>query len=610
MQLRPAAAQWFEVVVPQGDADDTMEALARHAEVQFEWRGWLRKTTTFDALQGPLARFRALARDYASFWPRPAFPGRCCDLPLETEAGAALKRIEQWRIAAGADLDQHAKLREEQALLETWRLVLDRLSASEIDLGQLARAGPVLAGLCLILPAAKDPPTVGQGLARDIPGADQAIQLVLAPRRDQQHIVDETGARGGVCLLIPPCFQGDPRLCGRRLANRNTQLQQQIRRLERNLCRLATAGGLDRSIGVLQRLDWFIQEAEGIHCDDAVCWITGWTNTRDRSVLEAAVKEVGVEAPVSFLDPPGLGPSPSITAYPWWLRPFEVFTRAVGVPGIREADPTTWVALLVPFLFGYMCGDVGHGLVIAVSGILLRRRTGLWPLLVFCGVAAMGFGVLYGDLFGYEHLIQPRWVRPLDEPLLVLATPIAAGTLVLTLGLVLQLVQTCWRGQAGSRGISDAGQILVYWGLLLMILDLRLGLLAVAGVLVCAGNALRQDPSLAKLGGQLGYLIQATFELLLNTLSFARVGAFALAHAALESTVVALADSTRILAFSILLGVLGNLVVIVLEGLVVSIQTTRLILFEFFVRFFEGEGRAFRPSIPPGSTRPDGRPGG
>ena len=50
--------------------------------------------------------------------------------------------------------------------------------------------------------------------------------------------------------------------------------------------------------------------------------------------------------------------------------------------------------------------------------------------------------------------------------------------------------------------------------------------------------------------------------------------------------------------------VLGNVVVIVLEAMVVSIQTTRLVLFEFFTRFMQGTGRAFRPlPAPPFTTQ-------
>jgi V/A-type H+-transporting ATPase subunit I len=88
-------------------------------------------------------------------------------------------------------------------------------------------------------------------------------------------------------------------------------------------------------------------------------------------------------------------------------------------------------------------------------------------------------------------------------------------------------------------------------------------------------------------------------QLLVNTLSFARVGAFALAHASLSEAVVSMADAAPLLAGALIL-VLGNLLIIVLEGLVVSIQTTRLVLFEFFNRFLRGTGRVFRPlPMPP-----------
>jgi V/A-type H+-transporting ATPase subunit I len=86
-----------------------------------------------------------------------------------------------------------------------------------------------------------------------------------------------------------------------------------------------------------------------------------------------------------------------------------------------------------------------------------------------------------------------------------------------------------------------------------------------------------------------------------NTVSFARVGAFALAHAGLSVAVTGVAEASGAIGYWIVL-VLGNLLILVLEGLVVGIQTTRLLLFEFFVRFLEGTGRAFRPLPPPLAT--------
>ena len=88
-------------------------------------------------------------------------------------------------------------------------------------------------------------------------------------------------------------------------------------------------------------------------------------------------------------------------------------------------------------------------------------------------------------------------------------------------------------------------------------------------------------------------------QILVNTLSFARVGAFALAHSALSAAVVTMAEASGSVVGGLLIMILGNLLIIALEGLVVAIQTTRLVLFEFFNRFLRGTGRIFRPLPPP-----------
>jgi V/A-type H+-transporting ATPase subunit I len=85
----------------------------------------------------------------------------------------------------------------------------------------------------------------------------------------------------------------------------------------------------------------------------------------------------------------------------------------------------------------------------------------------------------------------------------------------------------------------------------------------------------------------------------LNTVSFVRVGAFALAHAGLSLAFNIMADSAGSMVATALILLLGNIIVIVLEGLVVSIQTTRLILFEFFIRFLQADGRVFKPISAP-----------
>lgn len=600
MDLRPSAARWFEIVVPRVDADDALEALARRGGVEFQWAGGPGAGGQIEPLRGPLARYRALATDYAVCWPQPVFAKRCCVLPIEAAAAAAIRQIERWHQGAEPLLRDLTEARREREGIELWRPLIPALRARPLDWAALSAAGPALAGFCLILPAEAELPADSARLELAIPLADRCARVGLMARDRVAALCEGVRALGGACLPLTDWLLAAAQGGGVKLAERRAGLDRRIQQLEAELRALAEQRGVAHARGVLERIDWFCRTAQDIHCDGDYCWITGWTSEGDAASVEGVLGTVGVKAAVAFPDPPVDAPSPSVSRNPAWLQPFEVFTRAVGAPGVREADPTTWVALLVPLMFGYMCGDVGHGAVIAAAGLMLRRRTPLWPLLVVCGLAATAFGFVYGDVFGYEHLIPALWVRPLEDPLLVLAVPVAAGALILTLGVLLHLVQTCWRGEGRSRGVADVAQLLVYWGILLVLVDLRLGWLALAGLALCLGNRLwTERQALALLAG-FGHLVQGTFELLLNTLSFARLGAFALAHAALESAVVGLAGGVETLAAAVVIAVVGNLLVIILEGLVVSIQTTRLVLFEFFARFFVGEGRQFRPAgLPP-----------
>jgi len=108
-------------------------------------------------------------------------------------------------------------------------------------------------------------------------------------------------------------------------------------------------------------------------------------------------------------------------------------------------------------------------------------------------------------------------------------------------------------------------------------------------------------------GGLFTYLIQAGVELfevvislLSNTLSYVRVGAFAVAHGGLSAAIFILAE-----LFSGFLGPIGywfvviggNLFIVGFEGLIVGIQTMRLSYYEFFGKFFTGGGMRFEPLV-------------
>ena len=188
------------------------------------------------------------------------------------------------------------------------------------------------------------------------------------------------------------------------------------------------------------------------------------------------------------------------------------------------------------------------------------------------------------------------WLHPLDAPLTLLLAPLVGGVVLLTVGLGLNALEARWGGEMRRWLLTDAALIVVYLGLLAALFSARSACSrrppassGSASVMRCSSGASR--PPSAPSARRSRRRCRSS----INTLSFARVGAFALAHAGLSSAVVTLADAADNVVAKALVLVLGNALVIVLEAMVVSIQTTRLVLFEFFARFMQGQGRAFRP---------------
>jgi V/A-type H+-transporting ATPase subunit I len=286
---------------------------------------------------------------------------------------------------------------------------------------------------------------------------------------------------------------------------------------------------------------------------------------------------------------------------PWWARPYELFAGMLGTPAGDEADPSRLVAVLVPLLFGYMFGDVGQGFVLLLAGLLLQQRWPLLRILVANGAASVLFGVVFGSVFGREDVIPALWVHPMEQPLPVLAVPLAAGVLILLLGLLLNALESWWRGELRRWLQVDAAVLVMYLSLLAALFipgSLALTVFGLGWYLAGSLGGIRSK-LFAQAAAALGSLVEQLIQLLINSISFVRVGAFALAHAGLSLAFVLMAESTKGFVAGLLIMLLGNVIVILLEGLVVTIQTTRLVLFEFFIRFLRGSGRTFRPLAMP-----------
>jgi V/A-type H+-transporting ATPase subunit I len=218
----------------------------------------------------------------------------------------------------------------------------------------------------------------------------------------------------------------------------------------------------------------------------------------------------------------------------------------------------------------------------------------------------MLFGVLYGSIFGYEDLIAPLWLSPLHDPIRVLIIAVGFGVGFIVFTLLVNAINKWASGRIGealfdSTGLAGLAFYLGAVGVLASlagVADLAqpAGILAALGMLVVA--AFKWHEAKAGLGERILVTAIETLEtainLFANTLSFMRVAAFSLNHVALALAIFTLASGLGTAGhwFTI---VLGNIVIIVLEGGIVAIQALRLMYYEGFSRFFSADGTEFVP---------------
>ncbi len=303
---------------------------------------------------------------------------------------------------------------------------------------------------------------------------------------------------------------------------------------------------------------------------------------------------------------------------PKLFKPFEMFVEMYGLPAYNEMDPTIFVALTYSFMFGVMFGDVGQGACLVIGGFLLYRLRGmnLGAIVGLSGIWSVVFGFLYGSVFGFEDWISPVWRRPMDDVMTTLIIAIAFGMVLIMVAMGINIANAV-RAKEKGRLLFDQSGIagLVCYGFCVLCIALfatghslpAFGILAVAvGVPLLAilfkeplTNLVEKKSRVLPEGSKAMFLIEALVELFdvvlsyaTNSISFVRVGAFALSHAGMMGVVLTLAGYESGSPNWIIV-VLGNVLVMGLEGLVVGIQVLRLEYYEMFSRFYKGTGKPF-----------------
>lgn len=546
-------------------------------------------------------------------------------VPADAEAPSLddLQELNQWLKAVWASClschESEAQIEDARAHLAALEETLAKLERLNVDLARLLRSDSLLAvsigslpvdGLKRVTEALS---MTGHLVSPFDQAGEQVFTVIAGPRARQEEVHGVLSQAGWRELGIPEELRTRP--------------QAARAWLEAERIRVATQSGATCQIrdGLRAQFGPRLQEARlrlalarplaeaalaGVCGKGGLAALSGWIPRRQvnrlRETLDAHFHGrywLDLHAPSAG----EMADAPSLVRYPGWLAPFVPLVKSYGIPRYGEFDPALPFAFTYLLLFGAMFGDVGHGAAILLLAAVLHRRLGRIAWVgIAAGAASMLFGLLYGSIFGYEDIIAPVWLSPLHDPIRVLTIAVGFGVGFIAFTLLVNARNKWVAGKTGEA-LFDSGGLagLVFY------LGAAGGLASMAGAADVAQSAwMLAGPGLAAVaafkwfeaGAGLGERILVTLietletaiNLFSNTLSFMRVAAFSLNHVALALAIFTLASGLDTVAHGLTL-VLGNIVIIVLEGGIVAIQALRLMYYEGFSRFFSGDGREFVP---------------
>ncbi len=496
----------------------------------------------------------------------------------------------------------------------------------------------------------KDLPSLNIAMDRE---KDMSHQFLISMKRDREQIHKILAKVGWTRIELPDELRSVKKDVAEGLTEKLEKLAHEQQNAEKKVHDLAKKEE-KRLIEVWSnlRVNELIYRIQGTFKSSARTVIfTGWLPFSQKRVLTRKIKqacknrcylewnEAGSETAIGDNIPVSLD-NPKV------LAPFQMLVHNFGVPEYGTIDPTPFVMPLYLSMFGLMFADVGQGFVLALLGFLGVRclrdnesKTGLYQLawlIVWCGLSSVCFGVLFGSYFGMA-LFEPLWFDYHDaifghsaqdslarDVFSILKITIYFGIFVIFLGLLFNWINLV-RSRKWLELIFNKGGLFGAWiyagGIYIasyMISNDFQGLPSGTTLFVLAGLPSllmfikepyryfqhRHQPPEEKgnlIFAFLRFVMEWLVELLeifsgylSNTLSFMRVAGLGIAHACLMISFFTIAEMTSGV-FSILILILGNMLVIGLEGLSAGIQALRLSYYEFFTKFFHGTGNLYAP---------------
>lgn len=435
---------------------------------------------------------------------------------------------------------------------------------------------------------------------------------------------------------LPDEYEGTPVEAGHVLDDRIEALQKQIDQVDLEIVE-AISSRKESFVAAYQAIHTFstnfdVRKMAAVTKHDLHNFyiLCGWMTQKDAAAFQKEIEHDSDTFCIIEDDHNNImSTPPTKMKNPGLFKPFEMYVEMYGLPSYNELDPTILIGITYSILFGFMFGDAGQGLCLLIGGFLLYRfkKARLAGIISCCGVFSTIFGFLFGSIFGFEDVIDAVWLRPQEAmvnlPFIgklntVFVVAVAIGMGIILMCMVLNIINSV-RAHDTEKIYFDTNGVagfVFYFALTCVIVLYMTGNALPATVILVVMFLIPllimffKEPLTAvvekkseKISGGVGmFITQGIFELFevllsyfSNTLSFVRVGAFAVSHAAMMQVVLMLAgaESGGGTNWAVVIG--GNLFVCGMEGLIVGIQVLRLEYYELFSRFYRGSGRAFEP---------------
>ena len=489
-------------------------------------------------------------------------------------------------------------------------------------------------------------------------GEDKTRILAASSKKGRFALDTELKRFGFVGLEIPSDFKGIPDDVLESLKNQCAEVEKNVSALktEKENYKNQHKTEIIRLLGNFSIGKQIHDIKEKLEATQLVYRITGWIPASDSDTVMRDLDEL-TEGRVAIrgYEPKEV---PSVTEghekvpvklkHGKFVSSFERMIFSYGSPVYGTIDPTPFVAFFFTLLFGIMFGDLGQGLVFVIVGILLTKH---WipffkswhkfgPIFIAIGCSSSIMGLLTGEFFCNEHILEPvgKFLTGLfvgkenafapilhmmpsadtvGNMFLFFLFTIGVGFVINSVGLIINIINNFILKQYGKAIFGKTGicGTVFFWYVIVMVIRIFafgasiaiydwivIGITLLGVFFAEPLERLVEGHKPVFENGLFSALIQGVVELLevissylSNSVSFLRVGAFALAHAVLSYIIFTMSNLIPIFIGKLAVLIIGNAIVIVLEGMIVAIQVIRLQYYEFFSKFFTETGKEFIP---------------